>query len=114
MTHIFRLGHSLFRKLDRPVIVDRRSISAGFDLRSESGRVVRIDNVTRARTPGGRYVLIAPNGAVVDHEEHGLLTLPSGVFATDAVRDARPDEVRTRTMQISEDVQRALRAEQID
>ena len=113
MAEIYRLGHHIFKKLDHPVLVDRRTISAGLDLRSESGRVVHIDNVQKARTQGGRYVHIAPDGAVVRHDEHGALTLPQGVFTVRNVRDAVPEELSSRTRHL-DSAQDTLWQDQLD
>ncbi|MDA4127336.1 MAG: hypothetical protein OK452_09095 [Thaumarchaeota archaeon] len=114
IAYAFRIGHTIFRKIDHPVLVYSHTISPGFDLHSESGRVTHIDNVRRGRALDGSLLLIAPNGAVVQHEQHGVLTLPEGIFTTSAVRDARPDELRARTLEFTESNQSVLNRNQLD
>jgi hypothetical protein len=109
----FRLGHTLFRKLNMPITIYSDSIRAGIDLPSESGDF-HVDNVRRARTPGGRLVLLAPDGASIAHVEHGSLSLPNGTYRVDTVRDARPQEIRTRTQQIADDLTSALARQDLD
>jgi hypothetical protein len=111
---VYRMGHNLFRRLTTPVLIDVDSMSAGYELRSESGRIIRLNGVVKGRAITGRYVMMAPDGVTVVHREHGQLELPQGVYEVDHVRDDMPQELRSRTDIFSEDTATALSPKELD
>ena len=113
---IFRMGHQKFSKLEQEVSVRQDSIRAGLTLHSESGRVTQVTGVQSARTRNGTEVMIAPNGAVINHPEHGTMELPPGAYEVDQVREARPEEERARTIRFEapDETTTALRREHLD
>lgn len=98
MVKVYRMGHQIFRMQDRETSIIRSSIRQGLELHSESGRITPVLGVLSARTRDGGEVMIAPNGAIVDHPEHGRLELPAGVYSVEPVKEARPEEESTRSV----------------
>lgn len=98
MKRTYRFGHHIFRVLDKPISVGRESVREGLFLHSESGRITQVAGVQSAKTRDGTEVMFAPNGAVIDHPEHGTIELPPGTYQVDQVREARPEEERARTL----------------
>jgi len=98
MAEKYRIGHVVLCKLDRPISVLRHTLHDGLTLRSESGRTVQVTAVQSGRTRDGAEVMIAPNGARIEHPEHGFLEVPPGTYETSQVREARPEEERARGM----------------
>lgn len=114
LANFYRIGHSVFKQLEKPAYFDPKSIKPGYDLRSESGRSVHIENVFRGRARSGDYVLVAPAGATVSHREHGDLELPQGNFRVQQVRDTHPEEVRSRTHRIAGEFASPMRRQELD
>lgn len=98
MLKVYRMGHQVFRKQDKKLPVVQSSIKQGLELHSESGRITPVLGVLSGRTRDGTEVMIAPDGAIVDHPEHGRLDLPAGVYSVEPVREAQPEEERTRSI----------------
>jgi hypothetical protein len=92
----YRIGHTILRQQDREVPVQRSTIKPGLKLRSESGRIVDVAGVQSARTVDGTEVMIAPNGAVIDHPEHGTIEIPPGTYEVSQIGEAKPEEERAR------------------
>lgn len=93
-----RMGSKIFRLLDKPVQAYQSNIRDGFDIQSESGKITHVVGVQSARSTEGKTLMIAPNGAIIDHPEHGKLPLEPGTYEVDQVREARPEEERARTL----------------
>jgi hypothetical protein len=116
MSKIFRIGHQVFTKIETNVSVLSNTLKDGFELHSESGRVTKVPGVQRARSPDGQELMIAPEGAVIEHPEHGTMELPQGVYQVQPVGEAVPQEASARTMEFESPLESltSLTREQLD
>jgi hypothetical protein len=116
----YRIGHSIFTRLEHaPRIIDE-TWRDHLTLRSESGREIRVDGIHSAVSVDGQQLMFAPKGARVTHPEHGTLELDGpAVYSVGRVREARPEEERARRLNFGprdtkQTTSSALRENQVD
>ena len=97
---IYRQGDVLLRRVETDTDkMEREEPKAGRFILAEGeatghAHTIEADSVVLYRSKDGKRVIVADEGAVVEHQEHAPITLPPGRYEIIRQREYSPEEIR--------------------